>query len=109
MAADDQSHPLPGQGHQRLLLGGDRTNSVHHRHLVIELRVPQGHRRLVGQDHQQATLVLGGEVGGAGLEDEDAEDAFLILEWQVEPARDRGRLQVGICGDHVPCSCGGTC
>ena len=46
-------HPASGKRQQRLLLGGDRADGVHHRHLVIELRVPEGHRGLVGQDRRQ--------------------------------------------------------
>ena len=76
------------------LPGGQRAERVHHRHLVVELRVPERHRRLVGEDGGHLALGRGGEIRRAGLEHQDAEDAFLVLEREVESALDGVGLEV---------------
>ncbi len=57
--------PPAGQREQRLLAGRQGAQRVHHRHLVVELRVAQGDAGLVGQDRGDLPLGLAGEFGRA--------------------------------------------
>jgi hypothetical protein len=63
---------------QGLLLGGQGADGVHHRHLVVQLRVAQGHGGLIRQDRGDFALGLVGEVRLGGFERQHAEDALFV-------------------------------
>ncbi len=89
-----ESHPASRQLQQGALAGGERPERIHHRDLMVELRVPQGDRGLVGEDQGQLPLGRPRKVGCLGFEEQHPEHALLVPQREVEGALDLIPLQI---------------
>src|SRR4029079_7360119 len=75
-------------------LCAERTDGVSERYLVIEPSVANRNRRLVREDCRKLSLARRRELGGDGIDEQNADNAFVVLEREIESAHGAVALEV---------------